>query len=263
MPSTSVKSSTNASGSIPRSTTKNIRILQTSSSSQKYQRVKAHTRNVKSSLNKGNSMSKSMCSTCKKCLFDANHDMCVVNYLSDVNARARARTVKSIKKKEWKPTGKMFKNVGYKWVPTGRNFTIVGNRTRVHQLTHGYISSELVQNLVFPTPYVPPSKKDYEILFQPFFNEYFNPPPPAISPDLVVVAAPRAVDPSNSHLSSTIDQDAPYAERLKADNTNIVSHLPQSCLRLTLEGFPFVTVNTKDYHDECSGKILRIMCRTL
>ncbi|GJW99780.1 hypothetical protein Tco_0183694 [Tanacetum coccineum] len=37
------------------------------------------------------------------------------------------------------------------------------------------------------------------------------------------------------------------------------SHLPQSCLRLTLEGFPFVTVNTKEYHSECSGKISRIM----
>ncbi|GJV55078.1 hypothetical protein Tco_1456083 [Tanacetum coccineum] len=115
VPSTSVKSSTNASGSIPRSTTKNTRILQTSSSNQKYQRVEAYTRNVKSSLDKGNSMSKSMCSTCKKCLFDANHDLCVVNYLSDVNARASAKSVKSIKK-IWNTTGKMFKNVGYKWV---------------------------------------------------------------------------------------------------------------------------------------------------
>ncbi|GJS06642.1 hypothetical protein Tco_0363438 [Tanacetum coccineum] len=43
----------------------------------------------------------------------------------------------------------------------------------------------------------------------------------------------------------------------------LASHLPQSCLRLTLEGFPFVTVNTKEYHSECSGKISRIMRRTL
>ncbi|GKA09178.1 hypothetical protein Tco_0688509 [Tanacetum coccineum] len=42
-----------------------------------------------------------------------------------MNDRARAKAVKSIKIKEWKPTGKMFKNVGYKWVPTGRTFTIV------------------------------------------------------------------------------------------------------------------------------------------
>ncbi|GKB12999.1 hypothetical protein Tco_0846922 [Tanacetum coccineum] len=135
VPSTSVKSSTNASGSIPRSTTKNTGILQTSSSNQKYQRVEAHTRNVKSSLDKGNSMSKSVCSTCKNCLFDANHDLCVVNYLSDVNARARAKHVKSIKKKELKTTGKMFNNVGYKWVPTGRTFTLVGNKCPLTRFT--------------------------------------------------------------------------------------------------------------------------------
>ncbi|GJW60660.1 hypothetical protein Tco_0109995 [Tanacetum coccineum] len=44
----------------------------------------------------------------------------------------------------------------------------------------GYISSGLVQNSVSPTPYVPPSKKDYEIL---------------------------AVDPVGSPSSTTIDQD--------------------------------------------------------
>ncbi|GKB40918.1 hypothetical protein Tco_0885860 [Tanacetum coccineum] len=297
VPSTSVKSSTNASGSIPRSNTKNTRILQTSSSNQKYQKVEAHTRNVKSSLDKGNSMSKSVCSTCKKCLFDANHDLCVVNYLSDVNARARAKSVKSIKKKEWKTTGKMFKNVGYKWVPTGRTFTLVRNKcplTRftstkivpprkpikstvikniklkpssasqwrpretkhvcssseprivearttnnlepnknkrpnvsispcsssvqcrsykshlglgLHQLTPGYISSGIMQNLISPTPYVPPSKKDYEILFQSLFNEYFNPPPRVVSPDPVTVSAPSAVDLAGSASSTTIDQD--------------------------------------------------------
>nr|GEU44296.1 hypothetical protein [Tanacetum cinerariifolium] len=133
--STSVKSSTNASGSIPRSTTKNTRILQTSSSNQKYQRVEAHTRNAKPSLNKENSFSKSVCSTCKKCLFDANHDLCVVNYLFDMNSRARAKSVKAIKKNEWKPTGKMFKNVGYKWVPIGRTFTLVGNKCPLTRFT--------------------------------------------------------------------------------------------------------------------------------
>ncbi|GJX83423.1 hypothetical protein Tco_0332904 [Tanacetum coccineum] len=135
VPSTSVQSSTNASGSIPRSTTKNTRIMQPLSSNQKYQRVEAHTRNAKSSLDKGNSMSKSVCSTCKKCLFDANHDLCVVNYLSDMNARARAKFVKSIKKKEWKPIGKMLKHVGYKWVPTGRTFTLVGNKCPLTRFT--------------------------------------------------------------------------------------------------------------------------------
>ncbi|GJX39276.1 reverse transcriptase domain-containing protein [Tanacetum coccineum] len=77
------------------------------------------------------------------------------------------------------------------------------------KLTPGYISSGLVQNPVSPTPYVPPSKKDYEILFQLLFDEYFNPPPRAVSPDPVAVAAPRAVDPADSPSSTTIDQDVP------------------------------------------------------
>ncbi|GJW46808.1 hypothetical protein Tco_0078454 [Tanacetum coccineum] len=39
------------------------------------------------------------------------------------------------------------------------------------KLTPGYISSGLVQNSVSLTTYVPPSKRDYEILFQPLFDE--------------------------------------------------------------------------------------------
>ncbi|GJW98358.1 hypothetical protein Tco_0180166 [Tanacetum coccineum] len=59
-------------------------------------------------------------------------------------------------------------------------------------------SSELVQNPVSPTPYVPPSTKNYEILFQLLIDEYFNRLPRAVSPDPVAIAAPRAVDPASS-----------------------------------------------------------------
>ncbi|GKA24293.1 hypothetical protein Tco_0710326 [Tanacetum coccineum] len=80
------------------------------------------------------------------------------------------------------------------------------NRPGLQPLTPGYISSGLVQNPVSPAPYVLPSKKDYEILIQPLFDECFNPPPRAISPDSVVVAALRVVDPAGSPSSITIDQ---------------------------------------------------------
>nr|GFA30805.1 hypothetical protein [Tanacetum cinerariifolium] len=69
----------------------------------------------------------------------------------------------------------------------------------------------LVQNSVYPTPYVPPSKKDYDFLFQPLFDEYFNPPPCAVSLIPAAVAAPRAVDPAGLPSSTSIDQDVPYA----------------------------------------------------
>ncbi|GJT64374.1 retrovirus-related pol polyprotein from transposon TNT 1-94 [Tanacetum coccineum] len=48
-------------------------------------------------------------------------------------------------------------------------------------LTPGTISSGLVQNIPSSTPYVPPAKNDQEILFQPMFDEYLNPPPYAPS----------------------------------------------------------------------------------
>ncbi|GKB35815.1 hypothetical protein Tco_0880757 [Tanacetum coccineum] len=63
------------------------------------------------------------------------HDFFVVQHLYEVNDYARAKAVKSIKMKEWKPTGKMFKNVRYKWVPTGRTFTIVGTKCPLTRFT--------------------------------------------------------------------------------------------------------------------------------
>ncbi|GJV35335.1 hypothetical protein Tco_1407812 [Tanacetum coccineum] len=135
VPSTNEKCSTNASISKPHSETKNHRIMQPLSSNQKYQKIEAHTRNAKPSLTKEDSESKSVCLTCNKCFFDARHDLCVVQYLSKVNDRARAKAVKSIKMKEWKPTGKMFKNVGYKWVPIGKTFTIVGTKCALTKFT--------------------------------------------------------------------------------------------------------------------------------
>ncbi|GJW03853.1 hypothetical protein Tco_1562709 [Tanacetum coccineum] len=135
VPSANEKCSTNASRSKPRSETKNNRIMQPLNSNQKYQKVKAHTRNAKPSLTKEDSVSKSVCLTCNKCYFDARHDFCIVQHLSEVNNRASVKAVKCIKMKEWKPTGKMFKNVGYKWVPTGRTFTIVGTKCPLTRFT--------------------------------------------------------------------------------------------------------------------------------
>ncbi|GJZ93471.1 retrovirus-related pol polyprotein from transposon TNT 1-94 [Tanacetum coccineum] len=42
--------------------------------------------------------------------------------------------------------------------------------------TPGQISSGLVPNSVPATPYVPPTNKELEILFQPMFDEYMEPP---------------------------------------------------------------------------------------
>nr|GEY25401.1 hypothetical protein [Tanacetum cinerariifolium] len=75
-------------------------------------------------------------------------------------------------------------------------------------LMPGQISSGLVPNLVPATPYVPPTNKDLEILFQPMFDEYLEPPrvERPVSPTLAVQAP---VNSTGTPSSTTIDQDAP------------------------------------------------------
>ncbi|GJS57408.1 retrovirus-related pol polyprotein from transposon TNT 1-94 [Tanacetum coccineum] len=74
-------------------------------------------------------------------------------------------------------------------------------------LTPEQISSGLVPNLVLAAPYVPPTNKDLEILFQPMFDEYLEPPrvERPISP---APAAPVPVNSAGTPSSTTIDQDA-------------------------------------------------------
>ncbi|GKB73098.1 hypothetical protein Tco_0934510 [Tanacetum coccineum] len=80
-------------------------------------------------------------------------------------------------------------------------------------MTPGTLSSGLVPNLIPQPPFVPPTKNDWDILFQPMFDEFFNPPPSFVS--LVPVAATlRPVDPTGSPMSTSIDQDAPSSSNL-------------------------------------------------
>ncbi|GJT48424.1 putative ribonuclease H-like domain-containing protein [Tanacetum coccineum] len=51
-------------------------------------------------------------------------------------------------------------------------------------LTSGHISSGLVPNPVVSTSAKPPLKKDWDVLFQPMFDEYFKPPTSVVSPTI-------------------------------------------------------------------------------
>nr|GEU83638.1 putative reverse transcriptase, RNA-dependent DNA polymerase [Tanacetum cinerariifolium] len=59
-------------------------------------------------------------------------------------------------------------------------------------------------------------RDDWNHLFQPMFDEYFNPPTIVFSP-VLVAAAPRAVDLADSYVSSSIDQDAPSIKKSNLD----------------------------------------------
>ncbi|GKE34626.1 hypothetical protein Tco_1453948, partial [Tanacetum coccineum] len=152
--STGVNTSTEASGSKPRSNTKKNRILPAKTENNK--KVKDHPRTNKSVWTKVNRVdssisskqvvinlnSESVCKTCNKCLNSVNHEMYVVNILSSVNATPTVKIVlnKGTKqiwqpkgklsdnslnktKQVWKAIGKLFANVGYQWRPAGKKFT--------------------------------------------------------------------------------------------------------------------------------------------
>ncbi|GJV37614.1 integrase, catalytic region, zinc finger, CCHC-type containing protein [Tanacetum coccineum] len=71
----------------------------------------------------------------------------------------------------------------------------------------------LVPNPIPQQPCNPPTINDWDRLFQPMFDEYFNPPPSVVSP-VQVAATPRAVDLADSLMSTSIDQDAPSSSNL-------------------------------------------------
>ncbi|GJY06006.1 retrovirus-related pol polyprotein from transposon TNT 1-94 [Tanacetum coccineum] len=130
--STRVKPSTSASGSQPSGNTKKDKIQQTPSSTQK-NKVEAHHRKVTSSLknkdcvvapkgtahvqhSKLNANSELKCVKCNCCMLSDNHDLCILDFINNVNARNKSKSVKkSSKRKVWQPTGNVFTNIRYIW----------------------------------------------------------------------------------------------------------------------------------------------------
>nr|GEX09655.1 retrovirus-related Pol polyprotein from transposon TNT 1-94 [Tanacetum cinerariifolium] len=85
----------------------------------------------------------------------------------------------------------------------------------LHEITPATISSRLVPNPPPSTSYVPPLRIDWDILFQPLFDELLNPLPSVVlqAPEVIasiakVVALVLATS-TDSPSSTTVDQDAP------------------------------------------------------
>ncbi|GJS51982.1 retrovirus-related pol polyprotein from transposon TNT 1-94 [Tanacetum coccineum] len=85
----------------------------------------------------------------------------------------------------------------------------------LHEMTPATISSGLVPNPSSSTPFVPPSRIEWDILFQPLFDELLNPPPsvdlpaPKVITPIPGVFAPEPAASTGSPSSTTVDQDAP------------------------------------------------------
>nr|GEY13317.1 hypothetical protein [Tanacetum cinerariifolium] len=103
----------------------------------------------------------------------------------------------------------------------------------LNELTLATLSSGLVQKPSSSTPYVPHSRNDLDLLFQPMFDELLN-PPPSVDPQatevialitkvIILVQAESTGSPS----STTIDQDAPLPSKSQTTPKTQSSVIPQ------------------------------------
>nr|GEZ38399.1 retrovirus-related Pol polyprotein from transposon TNT 1-94 [Tanacetum cinerariifolium] len=84
------------------------------------------------------------------------------------------------------------------------------SRPALNEMTPGIISSGLVRTYSPSTSYVPPSRNDWDLLFQPMFDELLNPPPSVVNQAPEVIAPIAEVIPpvyadSTGSPSSTTD----------------------------------------------------------
>ncbi|GKB93212.1 retrovirus-related pol polyprotein from transposon TNT 1-94 [Tanacetum coccineum] len=184
----------------------------------------------------------------------------------------------------WILTGRIFKLAGLRWIPTGKMF--IDSTTKVDSeppngsnkditnpyecdqtlnvsagtlnlsvgpeptlLMPGPISLGLVPQPVPAAPYVPPTNKELEILFQPMFDDYFVSPSverpvssaPAVQ-DLVILAG--------TPLSTTIDQDVPSTSH-SSSSSDIQPPFSHQGVGVgpTIEDNPFAQADTDPFEN--------------
>nr|GEV03884.1 putative ribonuclease H-like domain-containing protein [Tanacetum cinerariifolium] len=150
-----VNFSTSDSGSQPSGNTKKDKIQQTPSSSKK-NKIKAHPKNVRSSLSNKNCVVKTkntasvqnsksnvnsdlQCVTCNGCLFSNNHDSCLLEFINNVNAHVKSNSVnKIVKRKIWKPTGKVVQIILW-YLDSGCSKHMSGDRSQLSNFVNNFL----------------------------------------------------------------------------------------------------------------------------
>nr|GFA71935.1 hypothetical protein [Tanacetum cinerariifolium] len=119
-------------------------------------------------------------------------------------------------------------------------------------LMPGKIISGLVPDLVPAAPYVPPTNKDLEILFQLMFNEYLEP----LRVERLVSPAPEVlvfVNRVGTPSSTTIAQDAPCPSHSPSSSTFQSPSLLQDNLLVPIDNDPFINVYALEPSSEASS----------
>nr|GEU74640.1 hypothetical protein [Tanacetum cinerariifolium] len=166
-----------------------------------------------------------------------------------------ARTIENLGKLQSNDDIRIF--IGY--APTKKAFRIYNRRTRrivetihvkfdeltamaseqsslgpaLNEMTPATISSGLVQKPSSSTPYVPPSRNDWDLLFQSMFDELLNPPSsvdpqaPKVIASIADVIPPLQAESTGSPSLTTVDQDAPSLSRSQTTPETQSSVIPQ------------------------------------
>nr|GEV36750.1 integrase, catalytic region, zinc finger, CCHC-type, peptidase aspartic, catalytic [Tanacetum cinerariifolium] len=221
--STGVKPTTSASISKPSGNTKNNRITRPPRSNQN-NKVEDHPRKVKSSLNKKNFVSEPiscpdrslvselwMFKTYDREQLSAHElryeDLGKLNSKTDIGIFVRYGLAKKAFRIYNRRTQKIMETIHVTFdeltVMASEQF---GSGPGLQVLTPVTSSLRLVPNIIPQQPCNLPKRYDWDTLFQPLFDEYFNPPTIVVS-TVLVAAASRAVDRADSHVSTFINQD--------------------------------------------------------
>nr|GEU89214.1 retrovirus-related Pol polyprotein from transposon TNT 1-94 [Tanacetum cinerariifolium] len=96
-----------------------------------------------------------------------------------------AHTIENLGKLQLKADIGIF--IGY--APTKKAFWIYNRQPTLHEMTPATISSGIVPKPTSSTPFVLPSRNDWDLLFQPMFDELLT-PPPSVDPSAHAVIAP-------------------------------------------------------------------------
>ncbi|GJX36683.1 hypothetical protein Tco_0248240 [Tanacetum coccineum] len=121
MPSARFQSTADGSKPKPRSTNHSTRSLPVSKSSCVTITVVPKADHSKNSSSFSDSKH-FVCSTCQKCIFNANHDIFVGHRFSPNKTSTVYEKTSPRSGLRWKPTGRIFKFVGLRWIPTGKLF---------------------------------------------------------------------------------------------------------------------------------------------
>nr|GEW37697.1 hypothetical protein [Tanacetum cinerariifolium] len=127
-----------------------------------------------------------------------------------------------------------------------------GSRPKLYGLTSGHISSRLILNQASLTSANPLTKNDWDVLFQPMFDEYLKPPSVISTPISIATLLPS--DTAKASSSTSIDKDAPYPSTSQNNETtcppinssNVEQNHNEEVAKFDIDTFtnPFAPQNT-------------------